>query len=94
MKHIFNYKFGFFFFIGIVLGMLYVLITETNKVSESDVKQKLDEIFFLFHSHFFVMFLVLVKQLSLVKMAVGMPLQGGHSMIKEEMISTELVIGL
>ena len=45
MKHIFNFKFGFFFFVGIVLGMLYVLISETNKVSESDVEKKLDEIF-------------------------------------------------
>ena len=45
MKHIFNFKFGFFFFVGIVLGMLYVLISESNKVSESDVKEKLDEIF-------------------------------------------------
>ena len=45
MKHIFNFKFGFFFFVGIVLGMLYVLISDLNKVSESDVKEKLDEIF-------------------------------------------------
>ena len=45
MKHIFNFKFGFFFFVGIVLGMLYVLISDSNKVSESDVKEKLDEIF-------------------------------------------------
>ena len=45
MKHIFNFKFGFFFFVGIVLGMLYVLISETNKVSETDVEEKLDEIF-------------------------------------------------
>ena len=28
MKHIFNFKFGFFFFVGIVLGMLYVLISD------------------------------------------------------------------
>ena len=39
MKHIFNFKFGFFFFVGIVLGMLYVLISDSNKVSESDVKK-------------------------------------------------------
>ena len=45
MKHIFNFKFGFFFFVVIVLGMLYVLISDSNKVSESDVKEKLDEIF-------------------------------------------------
>ena len=45
MKHIFNFKLGFFFFVGIVLGMLYVLISDSNKVSESDVKEKLDEIF-------------------------------------------------
>ena len=45
MKHIFNFKFGFFFFVGIVLGMLYVLISDSNKVSESDVKEKLEEIF-------------------------------------------------
>ena len=45
MKHIFNFKFGFFFFVGIVLGMLYVLISESNKVSEFEVKEKLDEIF-------------------------------------------------
>ena len=45
MKHIFNFKFGFFFFVGIVLGLLYVLISDSNKVSESDVKEKLDEIF-------------------------------------------------
>ena len=45
MKHIFNFKFGFFFFVGIVLGMIYVLISDSNKVSESDVKEKLDEIF-------------------------------------------------
>ncbi len=45
MKHIFNFKFGFFLFVGIVLGMIYGLISVSNKVSESDVEEKLDEIF-------------------------------------------------
>ena len=45
MKHILNFKFGFFLFVGIVLGMIYGLFSVSNKVSESDVEQKLDEIF-------------------------------------------------
>ncbi|MAI83225.1 MAG: hypothetical protein CMD10_03340 [Flavobacteriales bacterium] len=45
MKHIFNFKFGFFLFFGIILGMIYGLFSVSNKVSESDVEEKLDEIF-------------------------------------------------
>ena len=45
MKHLFNFKFGFFLFFGIILGMIYGLFSVSNKVSESDVEEKLDEIF-------------------------------------------------